>query len=60
MDTKKVVIVLLVIAIVFSVLTLLLNFGGFDFMQPRAPSNVGGSGVSVTVLPNLILGVLYG
>ena len=68
MDTKKVVVLLLVVAIVFSVLTVLNIAGVFTGNDWSSSSGAGysdsGAGVSFTVepngVPNLILGVLNG
>jgi hypothetical protein len=67
MDTKKVVIVLLIVAIIFSafsVITTLTQQGSFASCgQQNSRTTVGsgsGGGVSLTVLPSLVLGVLNG
>lgn len=57
------VIVLLIIAIVFSVLTLVMTFSGWsggNYVAPVTGQNGGSSGVSLVILPNFVLGVLYG
>jgi hypothetical protein len=66
MDTKKVVIVLLIIAIVFSVISVIINLSadksfvsGDNSDRSLSSSPNGGGQISLTVLPNsIILGVL--